>query len=218
MLAESCQLLRRHWSITYSDGRTEVVDGEGVIGEQPTFAPGDLYQYSSCTMFDKEEYCQMEGYFLMKYLNTGEQYTYYRLHVARKFGRELNLAVWRSTFTTAKLKSVNISYLHTIYVWWSLTELPNPIFLQWQFGAQPPNLILPIFLAIQYVPYVYMTMWSALQDTHWCLNNSCCFFSHRRYFPKHLYRCGRNSMVHWSKYSETLRTAGTRSWAKFSHH
>ena len=112
MLAESCQLLRRHWSITYSDGRTEVVDGEGVIGEQPTFAPGDLYQYSSCTMFDKEEYCQMEGYFLMKYLNTGEQYTYYRLHVARKFGRELNLAVWRSTFTTAKLKSVNISYLH----------------------------------------------------------------------------------------------------------
>ena len=86
MLAESCQLLRRHWSITYSDGRTEVVDGEGVIGEQPTIAPGDLYQYSSCTMFDKEEYCQMEGYFLMKYLNTGEQYTYYRLHVARKFG------------------------------------------------------------------------------------------------------------------------------------
>ena len=69
---ESCQLLRRHWSITYSDGRTEVVDGEGVIGEQPTFTPGDLYQYSSCTMFEKEEYCQMEGYFLMQYLNRGE--------------------------------------------------------------------------------------------------------------------------------------------------
>ena len=73
-LTESCQLLRRHWSITYSDGRTEVVDGEGVIGEQPTFNPGDLYQYSSCIMFEKEEYCHMEGYFLMKYLNRGELY------------------------------------------------------------------------------------------------------------------------------------------------
>ena len=31
-----------------------------------------------------------------------------------------------------------------LYVWQSLTELPNlnpPIFLQWRFGVQPPNLI-----------------------------------------------------------------------------
>ena len=62
---------------------------------------------------------------------------------AGKFGGELNLAVWRSVFATAKLKSANISYLH-MYVWRSLTEQPNlnpPIFLQWQFGAHPPNLI-----------------------------------------------------------------------------
>ena len=44
-----------------------------MIGEQPTFTPGHLHQYSSCTMFDNEEYCQMEGYFLMKYLDRGEQ-------------------------------------------------------------------------------------------------------------------------------------------------
>ena len=69
--------MRRHWSITFSDGRTEDVDGEGVIGEQPTFNPGDLYQYSSCTMFDEEEYCQMEGYFLMKYLNRSELCLYW---------------------------------------------------------------------------------------------------------------------------------------------
>ena len=64
-------------------------------------------------------------------------------HIARKFGGELNLAVWRSAFATAKLKSANISYSH-IYVWRSLTEPPNlnpPIFLQWQFWAQLPNLI-----------------------------------------------------------------------------
>lgn len=69
---ESCQLLRRHWSISYSNGKNEVVDGEGVIGEQPTFTPGYHHQYASCTMFDKEDYCEMEGYFLMKYLNRGE--------------------------------------------------------------------------------------------------------------------------------------------------
>ena len=44
---------------------------------------------------------------------------------------------------TAKLKSINTSYLH-IYVWRSLTGPPNlnpPIFLQWRFRAQTPNLI-----------------------------------------------------------------------------
>ena len=33
---------------------------------------------------------------------------------------------------------------HGIYVWQSITEPPNlypPIFLQWRFWAQPPNLI-----------------------------------------------------------------------------
>ena len=64
--------MRRHWSIHYSDGRSETVDGEGVVGEQPEFTPGYLHQYSSCTMFDEEEYCEMDGYFLMKYLNRGE--------------------------------------------------------------------------------------------------------------------------------------------------
>ena len=35
--------------------------------------------------------------------------------IARKFGGELNLAVWWSSSTTAKLKSAKISYFH-IYV------------------------------------------------------------------------------------------------------
>ena len=58
------------------------------------------------------------------------------------YSREI-LVVWQSIFTTAKLKSPNVSYLY-IYICWSLTDPPNrnpPIFLQWQFGAQPPNLI-----------------------------------------------------------------------------
>ena len=44
--------------------------------------------------------------------------------IAGKFGRELNLAVWRSAFATAKLKSAKISYLR-IYVWRSRTKPPN---------------------------------------------------------------------------------------------
>ena len=51
--------------------------------------------------------------------------------IARNFGGELNLAVWRSMLAPAKLKSANISYIH-IYVWRSFTEPPNlnpPIFL-----------------------------------------------------------------------------------------
>ena len=43
----------------------------------------------------------------------------YHIIIAGKFGRELNLDVWWSTFATAKLKSANILYLHTsiLYVW-----------------------------------------------------------------------------------------------------
>ena len=63
--------------------------------------------------------------------------------IAGKFGGELNLAVWRSAWATAKLNSAKISYSH-VYLWRSRTEPPNlnsPIRLKWQFGTQPPNLI-----------------------------------------------------------------------------
>jgi len=41
------KLLSRHWIITNSDGYTEEVKGEGVVGEQPTLAPGESFRYSS---------------------------------------------------------------------------------------------------------------------------------------------------------------------------
>ena len=40
-------LLRRHWLITDADGHEEVVDGEGVIGHQPTLGPGEVFEYTS---------------------------------------------------------------------------------------------------------------------------------------------------------------------------
>ena len=42
-------LRNRHWRITDADGHTETVDGEGVVGEQPTLGPGEAYEYTSGT-------------------------------------------------------------------------------------------------------------------------------------------------------------------------
>lgn len=41
------QLLRRHWDIFDSNGIKTVVEGEGVVGEKPVLAPGELFSYES---------------------------------------------------------------------------------------------------------------------------------------------------------------------------
>lgn len=41
------RLTHRHWRITDALGHVETVDGPGVVGEQPTIAPGQAYRYSS---------------------------------------------------------------------------------------------------------------------------------------------------------------------------
>ena len=43
------QLISRHWIIENSKFEKFEVKGEGVIGEQPTIAPGEVYTYSSFT-------------------------------------------------------------------------------------------------------------------------------------------------------------------------
>ena len=48
---QTVQLLRRHWVITDSDGGQIEVEGEGVVGLQPTLAPNQNFQYSSGTSF-----------------------------------------------------------------------------------------------------------------------------------------------------------------------
>jgi len=44
---ETVQLRTRHWIITDATGRKEEVRGEGVVGEQPTLAPGESFEYTS---------------------------------------------------------------------------------------------------------------------------------------------------------------------------
>lgn len=44
---EPVQLLSRRWVITDATGKVEEVQGDGVIGQQPTVKPGETFQYSS---------------------------------------------------------------------------------------------------------------------------------------------------------------------------
>lgn len=54
------QLLTRHWHIVDSNGDTQDVDGEGVVGEQPILPPGGVHEYNSyCVLKSPRGY--MEG-------------------------------------------------------------------------------------------------------------------------------------------------------------
>ena len=46
------KLLTRHWIITDSNGKTQEVRGDGVVGEQPHLKPGEGFQYTSGTMLE----------------------------------------------------------------------------------------------------------------------------------------------------------------------
>ena len=43
----ACQLLTRRWLIRDSAGHQQVVEGEGVVGDQPVVKPGGSYDYVS---------------------------------------------------------------------------------------------------------------------------------------------------------------------------
>jgi ApaG protein len=49
---EPVQLLRRTWHITDARGRTQQVNGAGVVGEQPVLEPGESFEYTSGTPLD----------------------------------------------------------------------------------------------------------------------------------------------------------------------
>lgn len=41
------RLTNRRWHITDSTGKTVIVSGDGVVGEQPLLQPGDVFEYTS---------------------------------------------------------------------------------------------------------------------------------------------------------------------------
>lgn len=58
------RLMARRWLITDSSGRTEEVEGDGVVGVQPLIAPGGAYDYvSGCPLATASG--RMEGRYVM---------------------------------------------------------------------------------------------------------------------------------------------------------
>lgn len=62
---ETVQLLRRHWTIIHANGKTEEVDGEGVVGKQPVIPPGHSHDYNSFSILESME-GSMEGTYMMR--------------------------------------------------------------------------------------------------------------------------------------------------------
>ena len=44
---DTVQLTDRHWIIIDGSGKTEEVEGEGVVGKQPVLNPGESFEYTS---------------------------------------------------------------------------------------------------------------------------------------------------------------------------
>jgi ApaG protein len=71
------KLHRRYWEIFDSNGSHREVEGEGVVGIQPTIEPGESYQYvSGCNL--RTEMGKMHGSYQMENLNTQQMF---RVHI-----------------------------------------------------------------------------------------------------------------------------------------
>jgi ApaG protein len=44
---DTVKLMTRHWIISDANGRLQEVKGDGVVGRQPTLAPGGVFEYQS---------------------------------------------------------------------------------------------------------------------------------------------------------------------------
>ena len=67
------KLHRRHWYIFDSNGSYKEVEGEGVVGVQPSLAPGESYQYvSGCNL--NTEMGRMNGTYQMENLHSKKMF------------------------------------------------------------------------------------------------------------------------------------------------
>lgn len=81
---EEVQLLQRHWLIMDGNGEVKEVRGEGVVGQQPTIAPGASHEYNSFSILETFE-GSMEGSYRM----------------ARPSGEQFDVAIPRFTLRAA---------------------------------------------------------------------------------------------------------------------
>lgn len=58
-------LRTRHWEIIDANGQRQHVDGEGVVGKQPTLGPGERFEYTSgCPLATPSGF--MTGFYTME--------------------------------------------------------------------------------------------------------------------------------------------------------
>lgn len=67
------QLISRHWEVLDSLNFTEIIDGEGVVGQQPIIESGEKHIYSSGCML-QSTIGAMTGYYNMINLITNEPF------------------------------------------------------------------------------------------------------------------------------------------------
>jgi ApaG protein len=62
---QTVQLMTRHWRITDARGEVNLVEGDGVVGEQPVLRPGEAHDYvSGCPL--STPHGSMEGYYTFR--------------------------------------------------------------------------------------------------------------------------------------------------------
>ena len=71
--SETVKLTDRFWKIYDTLNTTEIVSGEGVVGQTPILKPNDTYTYSSCC-FLESNMGAMKGFYTMINLDTFEQF------------------------------------------------------------------------------------------------------------------------------------------------
>ena len=74
--SETLQLTDRFWKIFDSLNTTELVKGEGVVGQTPILNPNDNYTYSSGCLLESTMGA-MKGYYTMKNIETLEEFKVY---------------------------------------------------------------------------------------------------------------------------------------------
>ena len=67
------QLLTRRWRITDARGVTQIVEGDGVVGEQPVIEPGDSFTYTSAAPLTTAS-GMMVGAYVMTHLGAGDRF------------------------------------------------------------------------------------------------------------------------------------------------
>jgi ApaG protein len=74
--SETVQLTDRFWQIFDSLNNTEIVSGEGVVGQTPILLPNDNYTYSS-GCFLESTMGSMKGFYTMINIETLEKFKVY---------------------------------------------------------------------------------------------------------------------------------------------